>query len=94
MSAGHGLPFEGGGQAVNPANMHRIVFDHLTKLFPQNEWIIGEKSQDGKNGFVNGAQGGVRPFWHWEQRSKRAQAVKAVITLACALASTFQRRPT
>lgn len=58
VSAGHGLSFEDGGQRLTPTNMHRVVFDHLTTLFPQNEWVVGEKSQDGKNGFVNGAQGG------------------------------------
>lgn len=44
-----------------PTNLNRIVFDHLDSLFPAvNGFILGESGkEEGKNGFVNGAQGGT-----------------------------------
>jgi hypothetical protein len=39
--------------------MNRAIFDHLDSLFPApGGQVIGEAGGNGKNGFVNGAQGG------------------------------------
>ncbi|CAD6574764.1 MAG: CAP64 protein product - [Tremellales sp. Tagirdzhanova-0007] len=42
-------------------NLNRIVFDHLNELFPAANGVMTDVSgkEDGKNAFVNGAQGGT-----------------------------------
>lgn len=60
VSKGYGLGFEDGwSEQETPLNMNRMIFDHLNDRFPapQGE-VIGQPGGDGKNGFVNGAQGG------------------------------------
>ena len=43
--------------------MNRAIFDHLNTLFPAKDgMVIGEAGGYGKNGFVNGAQGGMGKF--------------------------------
>lgn len=45
-------------EMTTPHNMNRAIFDHLDALFPAPEGqVIGEMGGNGKNGFVNGAQG-------------------------------------
>jgi hypothetical protein len=40
--------------------MNRAIFNHLDSLFPApGGQVIGEVGGNGKNGFVNGAQGGT-----------------------------------
>jgi hypothetical protein len=61
VSAGHGLNIHHLGQwkePTTPLNMNRAIFDHLDSLFPApGGQVIGEAGGNGKNGFVNGAQG-------------------------------------
>ena len=43
--------------------MNRAIFDHLDSLFPApGGQVIGEAGGNGKNGFINGAQGGTGKF--------------------------------
>jgi hypothetical protein len=43
--------------------MNRAIFNHLDSLFPApGGQVIGEVGGNGKNGFVNGAQGGTGEF--------------------------------
>lgn len=45
---------------TTPLNMNRAIFDHLDTLFPApGGQVIGEPGGGGRNGFVNGAQGGM-----------------------------------
>lgn len=47
-------------ELTTPHNMNRAIFDHLDSLFPApGGQVIGEVGGNGKNGFVNGAQGGM-----------------------------------
>jgi hypothetical protein len=47
-------------ESTTPLNMNRAIFDHLNELFPASDGVaIGEPGGNGKNGFVNGAQGGM-----------------------------------
>jgi hypothetical protein len=40
--------------------MNRAIFDHLDALFPASGGqVIGQAGGNGRNGFVNGAQGGI-----------------------------------
>lgn len=40
--------------------MNKIIFDHLDTMFPATDGpVIGEPGGNGKNGFVNGALGGL-----------------------------------
>ena len=61
VSAGHGLGFNGGwDEPETPLNMNRRIFDHLNTMFPApGGAVIGEAGGNGKNGFVNRAQGGM-----------------------------------
>lgn len=63
VSAGHGLHYNDIGQwseRETPLNMNRAIFNHLDSLFPApGGQVIGEVGGNGKNGFVNGAQGGT-----------------------------------
>jgi len=63
VSAGHGLHYNNMGkwsERETPLNMNRAIFDHLDSLFPAPDGkVIGEAGGNGKNGFVNGAQGGT-----------------------------------
>jgi hypothetical protein len=54
-----------GEKEINtPLNMNRAIFDHLNTLFPAKDgMVIGEAGGNGKNGFVNGAQGGMGEFF-------------------------------
>lgn len=42
-------------------NLNKIIFDHLNALFPAANGVMTDESgkRDGKNSFVNGAQGGT-----------------------------------
>ncbi|KAK8850316.1 hypothetical protein IAR55_004233 [Kwoniella newhampshirensis] len=61
VSKGHGLDAEDGDNPHTPKNLNRIVFDHLNTLFPSPNGIVTGKSgkDEGKNSFINGAQGGM-----------------------------------
>jgi hypothetical protein len=63
VSAGHGLHYNNIGkwsERETPLNMNRAIFNHLDSLFPApGGQVIGEVGGNGKNGFVNGAQGGT-----------------------------------
>ncbi|TYJ54164.1 hypothetical protein B9479_005175 [Cryptococcus floricola] len=61
VSKGHGinsLPSYGPDQSTN---LNRIVFDRLNYLFPAPNGVVNDKSgrEEGKNSYINGAQGGV-----------------------------------
>ncbi|WVQ76532.1 hypothetical protein IAR50_006202 [Cryptococcus sp. DSM 104548] len=61
VSAGHGinrLPSYGPQQSTN---LNRIIFDRLNYLFPAPNGVSNGKSarEEGKNSYINGAQGGV-----------------------------------
>jgi hypothetical protein len=66
VSAGHGLHYNNIGkwsERETPLNMNRAIFNHLDSLFPApGGQVIGEVGVNGKNGFVNGAQGGTGEF--------------------------------
>jgi hypothetical protein len=50
--------------------MNRAIFDHLDSLFPApGAQVIGEVGGNGKNGFVNGAQGGTGEFLFYLETS-------------------------
>lgn len=61
MSLGHGLHVD--NEERGPENMHRQIFDYLNKKFPgKGEPAIEPETSlksEGRNGFFNGAQGGV-----------------------------------
>ncbi|WWC92047.1 uncharacterized protein L201_007001 [Kwoniella dendrophila CBS 6074] len=61
VSKGHGLDAPDGDNAHTPKNLNRIIFDHLNDLFPNPKGIKTGSSgrSEGKNTFVNGAQGGM-----------------------------------
>lgn len=57
VSKGHGL---GGAKEENsPLNMNRIVFDHLDEMYPAAGGVVMGRGGNGRNGFINGAQGGI-----------------------------------
>jgi hypothetical protein len=66
VSAGHGLHYNNIGkwsERETPLNMNRAIFNHLDSLFPApGGQVIGEVGENGRNGFVNGAQGGTGEF--------------------------------
>jgi hypothetical protein len=66
VSAGHGLHYNNIGkwsERETPLNMNRAIFNHLDSLFPApGGQVIGEVGGNGKNGFVNGAQGGTGEY--------------------------------
>jgi hypothetical protein len=59
VSKGHGIKHHDGLYA--PENMHVRIFNYLDDKFPGNgNAVFKESAKDnGKNSFVNGAQGGV-----------------------------------
>ncbi|WWC72366.1 uncharacterized protein I206_106328 [Kwoniella pini CBS 10737] len=61
VSKGHGLDAPDGDNPHTPRNLNRIIFDHLNERFPNPNGISLGKSglAEGKNTFVNGAQGGM-----------------------------------
>ncbi|OCF34476.1 hypothetical protein I316_03991 [Kwoniella heveanensis BCC8398] len=61
VSRGHGIDDPKGDDPHHPKNMHRIIFEHLNSLFPSPHGSVIRESgkKEGKNGFVNGARGGV-----------------------------------
>jgi hypothetical protein len=63
VSAGHGLHYSNIGkwsERETPLNMNRAIFNYLDSLFPApGGQVIGEVGGNGRNGFVNGAQGGT-----------------------------------
>lgn len=63
VSGGHGIPWGNEPPTdphYQPQNMHRVIFDHLQAKFPGQGSVLKENGRDqGKNTFVNGAQGGM-----------------------------------
>ncbi|WWC65459.1 uncharacterized protein I303_108077 [Kwoniella dejecticola CBS 10117] len=61
VSKGHGLDAPDGDHPHTPRNLNRIIFDHLNERYPNPNGISTGKSglAEGKNTFVNGAQGGM-----------------------------------
>ncbi|ORY35911.1 hypothetical protein BCR39DRAFT_568808 [Naematelia encephala] len=67
VSKGFGLNEHGILNEYNPRNLGRVIFDNLNELYPApNGTAIGKSGSEdggGKNGFVNGAQGGTGKLW-------------------------------